>query len=174
MIKGARWNRQIQCAFDLPAIDISTLQKDNKTADQAANILDPNYVIGVWASASRPAIKTLNSPKGGSPFDPLGGGTFSETGNWVQVSRLGMPLTNEAVVPIGKKDFWNSLTPYQDLANISVFGDYFYNPELALYMDDSKFGSAVPAFKALRIQANSLGQFDFRNGRNGLFASERN
>jgi hypothetical protein len=114
-------------------------------------------------------MKTLNSPKGGSPFDPLGGGTFSETGNWVQVSRLGMPLTNEAVVAIGRKDFWNALTPFQDLTNLSLFGNYFYNPELALYMDDSKFGGSVPAFKALRVQSNSLARFDFRNGRNGLY-----
>jgi hypothetical protein len=150
-------------------IDIATLQKDHKEVGQAANILDPAFVIGVWASASRPAMKTLNTPKGGSPFNPLGGGTFSETGNWIQVSRLGMPLTNEAVIPIGRKDFWNSLNPYQDLPNLAIFGDYFYNPELGLYMDDSKFGGAVPAFKALRMQSNSLAQFDFRNGRMGLY-----
>ena len=150
-------------------IDISTLQKDNKNANQAANILDGDFVIGIWASASRPALKTLNTPKGGSPFDPLGGGTFTESGNWIQVSRIGMPLTNEAVVPIGRKDFWNATTPYQDLTNIAIFSDYFYNPELALYMDESKFAPAIPAFKALRIQSNSLGQFDFRNGRMGLF-----
>jgi hypothetical protein len=149
-------------------VDISALQKDHKSVSAAANILDPDFVIGVWASASRPAIKTLNSSVGGSPFNPMGGGTFSETGDWVQVSRLGMPLTNEAVVPIGKKDYWNSLNPFQDLANLSTFGNFFYNPELGLYMDDSKFGGAVPGFKALRIQSNSLGQFDFRNGKNGL------
>jgi len=151
-------------------IDISALQKDHKQVGQAANILDPAFVIGVWASASRPAIKTLNTPKSGSPFNPLGGGTFSETGDFIQVSRLGMPLTNEAVVALARKDFWNSLSPFQDLGNLSLFGNYFYNPELALYMDDSKFGGAVPAFKALRVQSNSLGQYDFRNGRNGLFA----
>ena len=150
-------------------VDISTLQKDGKNVNQAANILDGDFVIGVWAGASRPAMKTLNSPKGGSPFDPLGGGTFAESGNWIQVSRLGMPLTNEVVVPIGRKDLWNSLTPYQDLPNIGIFGNFFYNPELALYMDDSQFGPAIPAFKALRIQTKSLGQFDFRNGKNGLF-----
>ena len=150
-------------------VDISTLQKDGKNVNQAANILDGDFVIGVWAGASRPAMKTLNSPKGGSPFDPLGGGTFAESGNWIQVSRLGMPLTNEVVVPIGRKDLWNSMTPYQDLPNIGIFGNYFYNPELALYMDDSQFGPAIPAFKALRIQTKSLGQFDFRNGKNGLF-----
>jgi Domain of unknown function (DUF4331) len=149
--------------------DISSLQKEHKTVDKAANILDGDFVIGVWASSSRRATRTLNSAAGGSPYNPLGGGTITEDGNWVQVSRIGMPLTNEAVVAIGRKDYWNALTPYQDLANIGIFGNYFYNPELALYMDQSKFASAVPAFNALRVQSNSLKQFDFRNGRDGLF-----
>ena len=143
-------------------IDISTLQKDGKTAAQAANILDGDYIIGVWASASRQKIRTLK--KGGE----------DHSGPWVQVSRLGMPLTNEAVVPIGSKDLWNALTPYQDLANLGRFGEYFYNPELALYMDDSQFGGAVPAFSPLRIQSNSLGAFDFRNYKNGLFGLKGN
>ncbi|MEZ4950526.1 MAG: DUF4331 family protein [Saprospiraceae bacterium] len=30
-------------------------------------------------------------------------GSESYSGDWVQVSRLGMPLTNEAVIPIGLK-----------------------------------------------------------------------
>src|SRR5450432_4519739 len=116
-------------------VDISTLQKDHKPVSKAKNILDPDYVIGVWASASRQQIRTLN-----------GNGTESNFGRWVQVSRLGMPLTNEAVVPIGYKDYWNSLTPYQDLSKLSIFGKFFYNPELALYMDDAQFGGAIPAF----------------------------
>jgi hypothetical protein len=151
-------------------VDITTLQKNHQPVTQAANILDPNYVIGVWASSSRQATKTLRPPNGGSPFDPTGGGTFTEGGNWIQVSRLGMPLTNEVVNRIGNKDYWNSLTPYQDLTNLAIFGDRFYNPELALYMDLSKFASSIPAFNALRVQSNSLKQFDFRNGRGGLFS----
>lgn len=140
-------------------INISDLQKDGMGVDEADNILDGDYVIGVWASASRPQTKTLNTDSAGS----------MESGEWVQVSRLGMPLTNEVVVPIGDKDYWNSLTPYQDLANIDQFGNYFYNPELALYMDEDNFAGAVPAFAALRIQSNSLGAFDFTNGADGLF-----
>ena len=139
-------------------VDISTLQKDKKNVSMAKNILDGDFVIGVWASASRRRIRVLND-----------NGTETHSGTWVQVSRLGMPLTNEVVIPIGDKDLWNALTPYQDLANIKKFGNYFYNPELALYMDDSKFGGAVPAFKPLRIQRNSLGAFGFGNGQNGLF-----
>ena len=140
-------------------VDISTLQKDHKPLWKAKNILDPDYVIGVWASASRQQIRTLN-----------GNGTESNFGRWVQVSRLGMPLTNEVIVPIGYKDYWNSLTPYEDLSKLSIFGNYFYNPELALYMDDSQFGGAIPALSALRIQRNSLGAFDFGNTHDGLFS----
>jgi hypothetical protein len=80
-----------------------------------------------------------------------------------------MPLTNEVIVPIGMKDYWNSLTPYQDLDRLMTFGNYFYNPELGLYMDDALFGGAVPALSPLRIQKNSLGLFGFGNGQNGLY-----
>lgn len=145
-------------------IDISTLQKSHRTVKECTSILDPNYVIGVWASASRQQISALKRHgKGMETFGP-----------WIQVSRLGMPLTNEAVVPIGDKDYWNSLTPYQDISVLPQFGKYFYNPELALYMDDAQFGGAVPAFAPLRIQKNSLGAFGFGNGQDGLFGLKGN
>ncbi|MBC7384049.1 MAG: DUF4331 family protein [Bacteroidia bacterium] len=136
-------------------VPISTLQKTGKTANQAINILDPDFVIGVWAASSRQQIETL-SPVGDNP-------TYS--GNWIQISRLGMPLTNEAIIPIGDKDKWNATNPSNDLQ----YAKYFKNPELALYMDDSKFGTAVPGLSKLRIQSNSLGSFDFRNGHKGLY-----
>jgi hypothetical protein len=138
-------------------VPIATLQKDGKDVGQAANILDGDFVIGVWASASRRRYEVLDQ-------DSLG--QRKPAGPYVQVSRLGMPLTNEAVIPIGEKDEWNARTPYNE--NPDHF-EYFYNPELALYMDDALFGGAVPAFAALRIQRNSLGAFDFGNGQDGLF-----
>jgi len=138
-------------------VPISTLLKEG-AASTPTNILDPDYVIGVWASASRPAITTLSAM--GDP---------SVSGDWIQVSRLGMPLTNEAVIPIGFKDFWNSITPYDELGETEM-DEFFYNPELALYMDDDQFGSAVPALAALRIQEASLGSFDFTNGADGVSA----
>lgn len=137
-------------------IPINLLQKDGKSLAQAANILDPEFVIGVWASASRQMIQTLYQ-----------GADVGYDGKFVQVSRLGMPLTNEAIIPLGMKDRWNATSPYG--GNDFQFAKYFINPELALYMDDSQFGGAVPAINALRIQANSLGAFDFRNGKPGLF-----
>ncbi len=137
-------------------VPISTLLKADAPATPT-NILDSDYVIGVWASASRPAITTLSADA-----NP------EYSGDWVQVSRLGMPLTNEAVIAIGDKDYWNSITPYDEITETTMDG-YFYNPELALYMDDDLFGGAVPAFGPLRIQKSSLGAFDFSNGADGLY-----
>ena len=139
-------------------VPISTLLKAGAPATPT-NILDSDYVIGVWASASRPALRTLNTD-----------GTETYSGDFVQVSRLGMPLTNEAVIPVGQKDFWNAITPYDELEDTTL-DQYFYNPELALYMDGGMFGDAVPALSdKLHLQTNSLGMFDFSNGGNGLFA----
>lgn len=60
-------------------------------------------VIGVWATSSRQSTRVLA---------PLGG--VSTSGDWVQVSRLGMPLVNEAVLPRALKDAFNGLKPEQD------------------------------------------------------------
>src|SRR5207249_11250386 len=43
-----------------------------------------------------------------------------------QVSRLGMPLINEVIIPLGKKDFWNTSLPRFD----SQFLKYYQTPEL--------------------------------------------
>ena len=154
------------------SIPINKLQKDGKPVSQASGIIDPDFVIGVWASASRQKITVLRED-----------GLKPQTqGPWMQVSRLGMPLTNEAVIPIGQKDRWNSYTPCS--AEEQSFVQYFANPELALYMDDSQFGGAVPALSALRVQSRSFraigviptyadSGFDFRNGKDGAFAATK-
>ena len=153
------------------SIPVATLQKNGQPAASAANILDGNYVIGVWASASRPAMRTFNGV--------TGSGTTTATGTYTQVSRLGMPLLNEAINPIGAKDAWDRTTPYNEAA---ATDDYLSNPELALYMADNVpvngaapkpagqtyYGEAIPNLAPLRIQSKSLGAFDFRNGAAGL------
>lgn len=60
-------------------------------------------VIGVWSTASRPSMRVQGSD---------GSQTF--TGKDVQVSRLGMPLVNEVVVPVGAKDYFNASKPKDD------------------------------------------------------------
>jgi hypothetical protein len=74
-------------------------------------------VIGVWAAASRRRAVV---------HDPVTG-QVEGLGDWVQVSRLGNPLFNEVIVPMGDKDRWNAVPPSQD----SQFLDYVRHPELA-------------------------------------------
>ncbi len=50
-----------------------------------------------------------------------------ETGPFTQVSRLGNPLFNEVIVPMGRKDEWNRKRPSKD----STFAKYVAQPELA-------------------------------------------
>src|SRR5262249_39467640 len=71
-------------------------------------------------SASRPKIRVLR-----------GDGTFDAMGPEVQVSRLGNPLINEAVIPLGKKDYWNASNPRND----SQFESRYLAPELAALED---------------------------------------
>ena len=151
---------KLNCHTIAIEVPISTLQKTGRTTATATSILDADFIIGVYANASRPSITTL-STNGDKP---------STSGAWIQVSRLGMPLTNEAVIALGAKDKWNSVGPKDD----GQFIPYFKNPELALYMDDSKFGGAVPGLADLRIQTKSLGAFDFRNGKPGLYPLKNN
>jgi len=77
---------------------------------------DSHAAIGVWARASRRKALIIE-----------GNGQFDEAGPWVQVSRLAEPLINEVIIPMGKKDFWNSQYPVND----SQFVQYYAHPELA-------------------------------------------
>jgi hypothetical protein len=71
-------------------------------------------LIGVWASASRRKVTILRND-----------GSRDDDGPWVQVSRLGLPLINEAVIGLQDKDKYNRTRPKTDLAN---FGSYILNP----------------------------------------------
>lgn len=77
---------------------------------------DSNAIVGVWATASRKATTVINS-----------NGTRTGSGNWVGVSRLGMPLVNEVVLPLSQKDKWNASKPVDDVQ----FLNYVTSPELA-------------------------------------------
>ncbi|HEY0426465.1 MAG TPA: DUF4331 domain-containing protein [Pyrinomonadaceae bacterium] len=68
-----------------------------------ASTTSPDAVIGVWSTASRRSTRVIN-----------GNGTQSSQGDWVQISRLGSPLVNEVVIPLGLKDAFNSLSPVND------------------------------------------------------------
>lgn len=70
--------------------------------------------LGVWASASRRKTRILRKKDDADSFGP-----------WIQVSRLGLPLINEAVIGLQDKDKFNRTHPKDDVAN---FGAYIVNP----------------------------------------------
>jgi len=78
-----------------------------------------NAVIGVWSSTERRKIEVTNAD-----FDD----NRLSRGSLVQVSRLGNPLVNEVVIPLGKKDLFNRTTPAGDAQR---FGKFVVEPELA-------------------------------------------
>ncbi|CAN5615881.1 DUF4331 domain-containing protein [soil metagenome] len=75
-----------------------------------------NAVIGLYTSASRQSMSVLS----------LEEGAVLE-GDWVQVSRMGNPLINEVVIPVGEKDFWNRSDPVDD----SQFVEEYSQPEVS-------------------------------------------
>jgi len=87
-----------------------------KNGSRPKNVADPAAVIGVYASASRRKV-SVN----------WGNEQQLEVGPFEQVSRLGNPLFNEVIVPMGKKDLWNASSPHDD----KRFAQYVQHPELA-------------------------------------------
>ncbi len=90
---------------------------------------DRNPVIGVWSTTSVQQTKVLN-----------GDGTSTESGEFVQVSRLGNPLVNEVVIPIQDKDRFNASTP----ANDGQFLQYVTEP-LVPPLIEAIYGIPAPA-----------------------------
>ncbi len=83
-----------------------------------SKITAPNRpVIGVWTSASRQRVGIRDG----------GGGDWTWSGPHTQVSRLGNPLINEVIIPMGKKDYWNTQEPEHD----KQFAHFVAHPELA-------------------------------------------
>jgi len=72
---------------------------------------DPTAVIGIRSTASRPSVTTR------------GKGQEKHNAHYVQVSRLGQPLVNEVVIPVGTKDVFNSFEPTEDAAALGFVTD---------------------------------------------------
>ncbi|HJZ86008.1 MAG TPA: DUF4331 domain-containing protein [Polyangia bacterium] len=127
----------IQVPFALvanPAADLANLKP-----------YDAKSVMGVWATASRPRVTVRRA-----------GARVADThGQWVQVSRLGFPLVNELLIPLAKKDVWNTGTPSTDLA---PYGNYILDPEPAndaAVLYPSFFGPGAP-FDTAALKQNGM------------------
>jgi hypothetical protein len=91
-------------------------ERVTRDGDEVESAKDSNAVVGVWASVERKRVSVLASHNDGDGDD------------YVQVSRLGNPLVNEVVIPVGKKDQFNRTTPDRDA---ELYGQFVVKPELA-------------------------------------------
>jgi hypothetical protein len=82
-------------------------------------------ILGIYATASRQKERVLKDD-----------GTVDGHGPWVQISRLGNPLINEVVIPLGDKDYWNR----EDPAGDSQFQHYYEKPEVS-HLENILYGA---------------------------------
>jgi hypothetical protein len=94
---------------------------------------DDSGIIGVWSTTQQQTMT-------------LSPGKSEPSGDFVQVSRLGMPLVNEVVVPVSLKDAFNSLSPDKD-ATVQAVVDRVNDPEVPKLIE-AIYG--LPAPKAPR------------------------
>ena len=117
--------------------------------------------VGIWATSSRQTMRTLGA------F-----GLPANSGNFVQISRLGMPLTNEVVIPLALKDVFNGLEPQQDLGvyitNPFALQDRVENPELARLLC-GLYGIPLPDDGDANCVPDNLSLGTPRSGRGDIF-----
>ena len=104
--------------LQVPAADVTRDGRDVKGPKAA------NAVVGVWSTTER--LKIPVNRGNGKP-------------RWKQVSRLGNPLINEVIIPIGQKDFYNATSPANDGKN---FGAAALSPEPAAILN-ALFGLGI-------------------------------
>ncbi|MDQ3123420.1 MAG: DUF4331 domain-containing protein [bacterium] len=107
-VDGLRGFSVQSLALQVPIAEVTVNKK------RPADAKDASGIVGVWTTASRPTTTVLSS------------GNSKSSGAPVQVSRLGAPLVNEVVVPLGAKDLWNGSKPADD----AQFANGVTDPEL--------------------------------------------
>ncbi len=132
------------------------IAKLTATGAMPTGTTDPNAILGVWATASRKAGGTGRK----MAWD-------DEKGPWQQVSRLGMPLVNEIVLPLSQKDRWNASKPADD----GQFLSYVVDPEPARLLN-LLYGLTVPPAPRNDLVAVFLTGVDGLNKRADVVPSE--
>lgn len=123
VLPGGRDNQSIPANDHLAGFNCHTIALQvpktalTRTGAAPTDAANPDSIIGVWSTASRKQVR-LQRLKGKPAIDG---------GAWVQVSRLGMPLVNELVIPLAQKDVWNNSHPRDD----AQFLSYVQDPEPA-------------------------------------------
>ncbi len=109
--------------------------KVTRDGEPVASATAKNAVVGVWSSTDRAKVQVVGSSRKGEHLRRNRG-----RGS-VQVSRLGNPLVNEVVIPLGQKDRFNATQPKDDAKN---FGRFVVKPELARLLNVLFPGVNVP------------------------------
>jgi Domain of unknown function (DUF4331) len=97
-----------------------------RDGDDVASADAKNAVVGVWSTTERRRLEVTNAD-----FDAGSKGKKGKK-KWVQVSRLGNPLVNEVIIPLGMKDRFNRTTPDRDA---ELYGQFVTQPELAAVLN---------------------------------------
>jgi hypothetical protein len=95
-------------------------------------VVEDDPVIGVYATTLRSTTRTIAGDRAG---------TIRNGGRLTEVSRLGQPLVNEVVVPLGAKDKFNASRPRDDAQFIGPVLD----PELGRLIPQLYPGVEVPS-----------------------------
>lgn len=138
------------------SVDKKSLTRDGADPSAAAK----NDVIAAWATTSRRAVTIRRADTT----------TVKSRGEWVQVSRLGMPLVNEAVLPISEKDIFNASQPADDLQFLS----WVIEPILPIYMNavlGTPDADSIEADADAAIDLSAVGLEDVLVGREDLAAT---
>jgi len=93
-------------------------------------------VIGMWTTAQKPRVQIAQA----------GSGNQQNVGGYVQISRLGMPLVNEAVLPLSVKNIYPGLQPKQDLDvfnTVDAVKNAILDPEISKAIT-ALYGVSVP------------------------------
>jgi Domain of unknown function (DUF4331) len=115
------------------------LTHDGSAGSDSSN---PNSIIGVYSTTLRRRVRVLRSD-----WDDSEGSRDSDdrresfdSRDWVQVSRLGMPLVNEVIIPLAGKDKFNASDPGND----HQFLPFVLDPEPARLIPVLYPGVSVP------------------------------
>ena len=131
-----------KCAFaqdGLAGYNVHSIALEIPTAQLTSDLKVPTVgapndanTLGIWATSSRRRVSITRANGATTTFGPF-----------VQVSRLGLPLVNEAIIGFQDKDKYNRTKPVADVPN---FGAYILNPVIV-----PDFEAACAASTALAV-----------------------
>ncbi|MGI8727825.1 MAG: DUF4331 domain-containing protein [Solirubrobacterales bacterium] len=118
------------------SIESTVLQiPENEITNDGKSVSGPdadNAVVGVWASTERRKLEFSSRDYNVSTNRKIGRGKKQVKNRYVQVSRLGNPLVNEVIIPLGSKDKFNRTRPDRDA---DLYASFVLKPELAAVLN---------------------------------------